>query len=301
MADITIKRTGEIVRNLFDILIKHPEGMRAHEALAAVADSLTLNEHEAGIYQSNGARRFEKIVRFATIPYVKAGWMIKQKGAWTITEQGIAAHQKFKDPETFSREANKLYRAWRANQKGLATTSTSDEPLDEKDAEQSSAITFEQAEEQAWNEVERFLKSMNPYEFQELVADLLRGMQYYVSWVAPPGKDGGVDIIAHPDPLGTQSPRLKVQVKRHADARVDHAEVRSFLSTINGDDAGLFVSTSGFTRDAESFARMQESRKIMLIDLERFFELWVKFHDKLSDEARRRFPVTPVHFFTPEI
>ena len=41
---------------------------------------------------------------------------------------------------------------------------------------------------------------MNPNELQELVADLLRAMDYHVAWVAPPGKDGGVDVLAFTDP-----------------------------------------------------------------------------------------------------
>jgi predicted Mrr-cat superfamily restriction endonuclease len=39
-------------------------------------------------------------------------------------------------------------------------------------------------------------------------------MDYYV---APPGPDGGIDLIAHTDPLGTTGPRIKVQVKRRDD------------------------------------------------------------------------------------
>ena len=40
-----------------------------------------------------------------------------------------------------------------------------------------------------------------------------RASQVFVD-LPPPGKDGGLDIIAHPDPLGTRSPRIKVEVKR---------------------------------------------------------------------------------------
>ena len=43
---------------------------------------------------------------------------------------------------------------------------------------------------------------MQRYDFQDLVADLLRGMSYRVSWVAPPGKGGGIDIVAYTDPPG---------------------------------------------------------------------------------------------------
>jgi hypothetical protein len=39
---------------------------------------------------------------------------------------------------------------------------------------------------------------MNPYDLQQLVADLLKAMGYYPSWISPPGRDGGLDIIAHP-------------------------------------------------------------------------------------------------------
>ena len=44
---------------------------------------------------------------------------------------------------------------------------------------------------------------MNPYDFQDLVADLLRAMGHYVSWVSPLGKGGGLDVLARPDALGT--------------------------------------------------------------------------------------------------
>lgn len=302
MADITRKRTGELLRTLVGLLKQHPEGLKASSALEQLASAVELTEYEKGSYGSGekAVRRFDKIVRFATIDCVKAGWIVKHKGTWTLTEEGLSAYNKFTDPETFYREAIRLYKEWRSKTKDSADLSGAEKIIEEESVEENNTITFEQAEEQAWDEVEKFLKTMNPYDFQELVADLLRGMGYFVSWVSPVGKDGGVDIIAHPDPLGTQSPRLKVQVKRYADMRIDRPTVQSFISTINNSDAGLFVSTSGFTKDAEDYARNQETRKIMLIDAERFFELWVQFHSKLEDAARRRLPITPIYFLTPE-
>ena len=38
-----------------------------------------------------------------------------------------------------------------------------------------------------------------------LVAVLLGGMGYHVSWNAPPGPDRGIDIIAHNDPFSRQN------------------------------------------------------------------------------------------------
>ena len=78
---------------------------------------------------------------------------------------------------------------------------------------------------------------MDPYEFQELVADLFKAMGYYASWVAPPGKDGGLDIVAYPDPLRTRPPRIKVQVKRQQQ-RINADGVRSFVSLVNEETLG---------------------------------------------------------------
>jgi restriction system protein len=218
MAEVTRRRTGEFIRKLFDILILHPDGIPGREAIAALRKKVELTEYEKGSYATSppGVPRFEVIVRFATVDCVKAGWLLKQKGRWTITEEGkkAFADQALLDPEAFYRQAVKLYGEWKASQPGGEPDTQ--EEIDDANAGKAATITFEQAEEQAWGEIEQYLREMNPYDFQELVASLLRAMGYHVSWVAPPGKDGGIDIVAWTDPLGTRPPRIKVQVKRRA-------------------------------------------------------------------------------------
>ena len=140
---------------------------------------------------------------------------------------------------------------------------------------------------------------MPPYEFQELVAALLRAIGHHVYWIAPPGKDGGVDIIALPDPLGTRPPRIKVQIKRQQ-AAVSVEAIRSFISLLGTEDVGLFVSTGGFTKDASEEARGKETRRVTLINLERLFDLWVEYYGKLTDDARQRLPLKPIYFLSPE-
>lgn len=302
MAEITRKRTGELLRKLFEILMAHPDGFQAGVALERLAAAVKLTEYEAGVYESSGGRRFEKIVRFATVDCVKAGWLVKHKGTWTVTEAGAAAYKSFPEPDAFYREAVRLYRAWKASQpdETAAQTPTGvDGPSEEGAPQKSATITYEEADEQAWAEIERYLQKMPPYEFQQLVADLLEAMDYHVHWISPPGKDGGVDIIAFTDPLGTKAPRIKVQVKRTVE-KVNTDLLKSFIATINEHDAGLYVSTGGFTRDAEEVARNQERRKITLIDLQRLVDLWIEHQQKLSDEAHRRLPLTAIFFLTPE-
>lgn len=299
MAEITRRRTGEFLRTLFEILIASPGAMKAGEAIARLAERVTLTDFEKGNYPSGG-QRFEKIVRFATVDCVKAGWLAKSKGHWEITEAGQKAFAEFKDPEAFYKEACRLYSVWKAERDAVTSTpkvASSDDEI--SDAAESVNVTFEEAEEQAWNQIEGYLKTTDPFEFQRIVADLLEGMGYHVSWVSPPGKDGGVDIIAHTDPLGTQGPRIKVQVKRWQ-SKVDSDGLRSFMATINGGDVGLFVCLAGFTKDAADYARGQENRRITLIDAERLVDLWVEHYERLNDAARQRLPLTPIYFLTPK-
>jgi restriction system protein len=84
MAETTRKRSGELLRKLFEILKQFPEGLAARVALERLAGSVQLTPYEGGVYAS-GSRRFEKIVRFATVDCVKAGWLLKDKGTWTLT------------------------------------------------------------------------------------------------------------------------------------------------------------------------------------------------------------------------
>lgn len=298
MAEITRKRTGELLRKLFEILMAQPEGMKAKNALAALAAVVPMTPYEQGAYEA-GARRFEKIVRFATVDTVKAGWLLKAKGTWSVTDAGRSAYSRITDPEAFYREAIRLYREWKASQPvaPAAVDSPGDEGSPEV-AEREVTQTFEEAEEQAWVEIERFLKQTNPYEFQELVGELLRGMGYHVAWIAPPGRDGGIDILAFSDPLGARPPRIKVQVKRQQSA-IPVEGLRSFLALLGDEDVGIFVNTGGFTKDAQEVARTQEKRRVTLVDLERLFDLWVEHYSQLSDAARRRMPLRPIYFLAP--
>ena len=296
MPEITRRRTAEFIRKLFDILIPHPDGMPAREALSALRQKVQLSDYEQGSYDSGG-QRFDQIVRFATVDCVKAGWLLKQKGRWVVTDEGKKAHAAHLDPEAFYRRAVKLYYEWKASQPGGEPST--EEEIDDGSSGKAASVTFEQAEEQAWQEIEQYLREMKPYDFQDLVAALLRAMGYHVSWVAPPGKDGGIDIVAWSDPLGTRPPRIKVQVKR-VGQNVNVEGLRSFMAMLGDDDVGLFVTTAGFTKDAEEEARTQEKRKVTLVNLDKLFDLWVEYYGQLDYEARRRLPLRPIHFLAPE-
>jgi restriction system protein len=293
MAEITNQRKGELLQGIFKILMSNQEGLQAKTVLQKLSSIVHPTAFEAACYPERPTvRRFEKITRFSTIPAVKAGWLLKDKGLWSLTDEGRAAFSKYPDPESLYTEARRLYWQWKHVQPDVAEI----EKASEESAE--SATALEEAEESAWSEVEGHLSRMNPYDFQNLVAGLLRGMGYHVVWIAPPGPDKGLDILAHTDPLGVQGPRIKVQVKRQSD-KVNVQGIRSFMAILGEGDVGLFVNTGGFTKDAEDEARHQEKRRLMLIDLKRLFDLWVEHYQHIPEEFRRLLPLKAVYFLAP--
>ena len=154
MAEITKRRTGELLRKLFEILLTKPEGMQAKDALVALEKAVELTPYESGSYASG--RRFEKIVRFATLDTSKAGWLTKSKGQWSVTDAGKLALKSFSDPEAFYREACRLYAAWKRAQLAPDDNDTVAEVENgEAVSERSVSQTFDESEERAWQEIEK--------------------------------------------------------------------------------------------------------------------------------------------------
>jgi restriction system protein len=288
-------RRGQRLRTVFEVLSEHPDGFAARQVLAAVEQRLPLNDHEQGQYDS-GSRRFEKLTRFGTVNAVKAGWLLKDKGTWSLTEDGLAALEQYTDPTEFYTAAEAGYAAW-AKQRASTAAPIDELPeaVPEAPTAASTSVTFEEAEETAFDEIRQHLATINPYDLQHLVAGLLRGMGYHVSWVSPPGKDRGVDVLAFRDPLGALNPRIKVQVKREQ-SKTAAKDLRAFMSVLNPGDVGVFVTLGGFTSDAQSEARNSETRRITLIDLSDLVDLWVQHYSSIPTTERRLLPLRPVWF-----
>lgn len=291
MADITRRRQGELLQGIFAVLESQPDGLPAREVIARVRQLVPPTPFEAASYpNAPESVRYDKIVRFLTIAPAKAGWLIKNKGSWSATPEGLEAKNKFPDAEELFREAGRLYNEWRKTlpqhevEIGVSQ-SEAPEPT----------VTLEEAEETARDEIRQYLAAMPPYDMQELIANLLRAMGYHVAWIAPPGPDRGVDIIAYTDPLGAVGPRIKVQVKRRAD-KIPVQEVRAFVAVLGVSDVGIFASLAGFTAESQNEARGQESRRLTLLGADDIVDLWVEHYGNLPETARQLLPLKPIYY-----
>ena len=301
MTNISRHRVGELQRGVFKILLDHPEGLPAKEIISRMGQVVPPTDFERSDYPKHpGIQRYGKMIRFATIGPVKAGWLIKEKGKWYLTDEGKKAYAKYGDAEEFLRESSRLYYQWRDKQPKESVEAAAEfhEEIGTTERIADASSTLEEAEETAWKEIEEYIQAINPYDLQKLVAALLRAMGYHIAWISPPGPDRGLDILAHNDPLGTSAPRIKVQVKRRAD-KINVDGLRAFMALLGEQDVGIFVSTGGFTSDAQVEARTKETRKLTLIDLEKLVDLWIEHYNKVSETDKRLLPLRPIHYLAP--
>ena len=122
------------------------------------------------------------------------------------------------------------------------------------------------------------VKSISPAFFERVVIDLLVAMGYggsrqdAASAVGKSG-DGGIDGIIKEDRLGLDV--IYIQAKRW-EGTVGRPEIQKFAGALQGQRAnkGVFITTSGFSKDAEDYAKIISS-KIILLDGKQLAKLMV--------------------------
>jgi len=282
----------ELLYVALSILQENNGEMSSKQLLEKVEGRVTLDDWATTFYGS-GQLRWQSILGFFSIRSVKAGFLIKNRGLWLLTPEGENALNLGK--QGLVDAAREGYKKWKI-QKGLPTSS--DEIMEVNNFEKTES-TQDEIEQKAREGIETFINSKNAYEFQDVCAALLRGMGYYTPFIAPRGKDGGVDIVAYRDPLGTVSPRIKVQVK-HRTSTTSVQEIRQLIGLLGMDgDVGIFISTGGFTPDAKTTARSSHVH-IELVNMNRLISLWQDFYPKMTDEDKSMLPLTTVYFLSPK-
>lgn len=228
---------------------------------------------------------------------IKAGYLLKKKGVWYLTPEGEKAIDK--GEKELLKSAQNLYHIWKEKNKKETLTKTSNKDVPDEQIEEATqkvSSLLDDARAKANQSFTKFiLEEFDPYSFQELCGALFRGMGYYTPFIAPKGKDGGVDVIAYKDPIGSTTPHIKIQIKYRQDTKATSQELRQLKGILTTNDIGVFISISGFASDALKEFK-HSSPHIELIDLERFIELWQEFYEKMKDEDKALMPISPVYF-----
>jgi restriction system protein len=299
MAKDKLSRSRELASKVIfaALQILNEKGGQApgREVLSEVEKRVTLDDWAKATYEKSGYIRWQSILHFFSIDCIKAGYLVKKKGVWYLTPEG---ENSLKLGEVaLLNAATAAYREWRSEIQPNDVVEDQDES---DEGQQGQEATIHEIEQLAIEGLKKQISHKNPYEFQELAAALLRGMGYYTPFVAPKGKDGGVDVIAYRDPLGTVTPRIKVQIK-HREASATVQEIRQLMGLLQKDgDVGMFVSSGGFTPDAKTTARSSHVH-VELVDQDRFITLWQEFYPKLADEDKALLPLMSIYFYAPTV
>ena len=281
MSSVSLSRVSELIRCVIELLWNRQDGLSGRELLSYITDLVKLTENELGVSPSTNTPRYEKIIRLATAPFVKIGWLVKtDKGRWYLTDEGRNACRRFTHPEELYREALRLSEE---NKQDLPDF----------------RIALEMMHETAWEYFGKFIRGKTSIEVAQLVTYLLEAMGFHVIRIAPSDKNRvRVDIVANVDPVGAKPYNILVQVK-HKGQAVTVEGVKTFLPALSSTEFGLIFSTGGFTADAFEELDKGGYQKINAMDLEKFFDHWIRYFEKLPPDAHALLPLSRIYFPSP--
>lgn len=128
------------------------------------------------------------------------------------------------------------------------------------------------------------------HDMARLVDAVLRA-RGYITHLSGKGPDGGVDILATPDPIGFGEPRLCVQVKS-GDTALDRSTLDQLIGVMQNVQAshGLLVSWSGFKTSVQKEVPRQFFR-VRLWDQGALIDEVLSQYDNLDEEIRKELPL----------
>ena len=111
------------------------------------------------------------------------------------------------------------------------------------------------------------------------------------------GSDLGSDIMASPDGLEMVEPIIKTEVKHKTKSKdkIGAPDLRNFIGGLRPPTRGIYVSTTGFTKEAQYEAE-RANFQITLVDLDRLVDLIVEYYEQLDTETKALVPLRKMYW-----
>ena len=296
-------------------LAAEPGGQLKASALKqAIEATVQLDDWARETYASTGHTRWRSILAFSSVGMVKAGYVSKERGVWTLLPEGRALLAKGLEPGSYVPELDRRYRLWKASQMqaGAALVANAPHEVDDEEADDDGLEapderidrTLKAAHAALAAELIATIKACEPEFFERLVVQLLLKMGYGGSRqeagraVGRSG-DNGIDGIINEDRLGLDA--IYLQAKRW-EGPVGEPPIRDFKGALDakGAQKGVFITTSSFTPAAIEAARASRHYKIVLIDGARLAELMIEHDLGVSVAATYQLKRLDTDFFVEE-
>lgn len=157
---------------------------------------------------------------------------------------------------------------------------------------------LEQLKEDVVSKSQEFIKdiitNLSWSDTERLVGGVLRTLGYKTRFT-PKGGDLGSDIIATHDVLGLEGSQIKVEVKKRATEKISAPDIRNFIGGLRGHHKGIYVTTSGFTKEAQYEAE-RANFPITLIDSDWLVDLITSNYELLDPEIKGLIPLRKIYW-----
>lgn len=149
--------------------------------------------------------------------------------------------------------------------------------LKSKQGSSSPIVFVDKQNKKAVNELKQILLSIDPYQFEYLIADLLQKIGFENVVVTKRSGDKGIDVIANLTVGGITNVKTVIQAKRYKDGnKVDGKVITQLRGSAAVDQRGLVITTSDFTKDAVEESKALNKMPVSLINGEKLLNLLVK-------------------------
>lgn len=262
------------------------------DATTAVSDAFELSDEERTQLLGSGRKPvIDDRVGWART-YLGQAKLLEstRRGYFRITERGLSLLAT--NPVIINDQTLKQYPEFLEflNRKTLKkkADSISDVVLpadDQSTPEESIENSFQTIRNSLASEILEQIKSCSPKFFERLVVELLVKMGYGgtledAGQAIGKSGDGGIDGIIKEDRLGLDV--IYLQAKRW-EGSVSRPEIQKFAGALLGNQArkGVFITTSGFTKEAREYVKTIAST-IILIDGDDLADLMIDFNVGVS-------------------
>lgn len=155
----------------------------------------------------------------------------------------------------------------------------------QKQTASSPLLLIEQQNQLVSKKLKEKLQSMDPFQFEVLVGDLLQNIGYENVEVTKRSGDKGIDVKANLTVGGLTNVKTVIQAKRYKDKnKISGKTITQLRGSAEVDQRGLVITTSSFTKDAIEESRAQNKMPVALVDGKKLIELMFKFQVGIKKE-----------------
>ena len=261
---------------------------KLREAVEQLADEFSLSDDERNeLLPSGNQAVFNNRVHWARTYLKQAGLLAApRRGVFQITESGLSLFAENPNVVNVSLlDRYPEFQEFRSRRKDKTDDKDEGSGTSTETPEDTLASAYKAIQRKVEEEILDAIMQSSPSFFERLVVDLLVKMGYGgnrqdAGRALGKSGDGGIDGIINEDRLGLDV--IYIQAKRW-EGTVGRPDIQKFAGALQGQRArkGVFITTSGFSKEAVEYASLIES-KIILIDGTRLASLMTEHNVGVS-------------------